>query len=340
MIKVMICDDSAFMRKIFSDTVEKDPELKVSITAYNGLDALNKLKKYEVDVLMLDIEMPKLNGLETLEKVKSKYPNLPVIMVSALDNSETVFKALELGAFDFIPKPSGSISLNIDSIKEELIMKIKASLQKNSATTSTLSRKAKTKKKFKKSKDFPIVAVGSSSGGPRALNKLFESIPKNSPAAFVIVQHMPPGFTKTLAARLDRVSGLKVKEAEAGDQIKPGHGLLAPGDYHLEINAQGKVELNQKDRIHGVRPCVDYMMESLAKNFAGERLIGVILTGMGHDGAEGMSALVKNGAYGIIESKETALVYGMPSATVKAGAYHEIKRIEEIGARITEILEG
>ncbi len=336
MLKVLICDDSAFMRKIFSDTIEKDPELEVAATAYNGQDALRKLKKIDVDLLMLDVEMPKLNGLETLEIVKNKYPEIPVIMVSALDNRETVFKALELGAFDFIPKPSGSISLNIDSIKAELLMKLKAAADSNGSF-----KKKKVKKRvIKNSGSFPIVAVGASSGGPRALNTLFEAIGQNSTAAFVIVQHMPAGFTETLAERLNNISGLKIKEAEEGDRLKPGHGLLAPGDFHLEIDSQGKVKLNKKDRLHGVRPCVDYMMQSLAEHFDGGRLLGVILTGMGRDGAEGMSAIVNKGGYGIIESKETALVYGMPSSAVKAGAYHEIKRIDEIGKRITEIVEG
>ncbi|MFW6267383.1 MAG: protein-glutamate methylesterase/protein-glutamine glutaminase [Halanaerobium sp.] len=336
MYKVLICDDSAFMRKIFSDTIAKDAELEVAATAYNGQDALHKLKKIDVDLLMLDVEMPKLNGLETLEIVKEKYPEIPVIMVSALDNRETVFRALELGAFDFIPKPSGSISLNIDSIKEELLLKLKAAADSSRGLDNSRVKK----KAIKQSGGFPIVAVGSSSGGPRALNKLFADIGDNSPAAFVIVQHMPAGFTETLAERLNNISGLEIKEAAEGDRLRPGRGLLAPGDYHLEIDEQGRVRLNQKERLHGVRPCVDYMMQSIADHFSGERLLGVILTGMGHDGAEGMSAIVNKGGYGIIESKETALVYGMPSAAAKAGAYHEIKRIDQIGKRITEIVEG
>ncbi|MFP4198408.1 MAG: chemotaxis response regulator protein-glutamate methylesterase [Halanaerobium sp.] len=336
MYKVLICDDSAFMRKIFSDTIAKDAELEVAATAYNGQDALHKLKKIDVDLLMLDVEMPKLNGLETLEIVKEKYPEIPVIMVSALDNRETVFRALELGAFDFIPKPSGSISLNIDSIKEELLLKLKAAADSSRGLDNSRVKK----KAIKQSGGFPIVAVGSSSGGPRALNKLFADIGDNSPAAFVIVQHMPAGFTETLAERLNNISGLKIKEAAEGDRLRPGRGLLAPGDYHLEIDEQGRVRLNQKERLHGVRPCVDYMMQSIADHFSGQRLLGVILTGMGHDGAEGMSAIVNKGGYGIIESKETALVYGMPSAAAKAGAYHEIKRIDQIGRRITEIVEG
>jgi len=285
---------------------------------------------------MLDVEMPKMNGLQTLEAVKDKYPDLPVIMVSALDNRETVFKALDLGAFDFIPKPSGSISLNIDSIKEELIRKIKAAL----GTKKVKKKKVSKKSSLGSANKFPIIAVGSSSGGPKALTQLFSDIPDNFPGAFVIVQHMPPGFTETLAQRLDRVSGVSIKEAAEGDRIKAGTGILAPGDYHLEIDSRGRARLNQKDRKHGVRPCVDFMMQSLAENFNGDRLLGVVLTGMGHDGGEGMDKLVSAGGYGIIESKETALVYGMPSSVAKRGAYHEIKKIDEIGSRITELVEG
>ncbi|MGM0602836.1 MAG: protein-glutamate methylesterase/protein-glutamine glutaminase [Bacillota bacterium] len=336
MIKVLICDDSAFMRKIFSDTIEADPKLAVIDTSYNGNDALRKLERYDVDVLILDIEMPELNGIETLEIAVERYPELPVIMVSALDNRETVFRALEMGAFDFIPKPSGSISLNIDSIKEELTLKIKAAAKGKSPEPEINKEK---KKKSNSEVDFPVVAVGSSSGGPKALNKLFSTFPEDFPAAFVIVQHMPAGFTETLAARLDNVSGLKISEAKEGDKLQPGTALLAPGDFHLRIDSNGKVVLSQEDRYMGVRPCVDYMMESTAKTY-GERLIGVVLTGMGRDGAHGMKKIVDNGGYGIIESKETALVYGMPGAVAKIGGYHEIKPLDEIGSRIIDMVEG
>ncbi|KXS48327.1 two-component system, chemotaxis family, response regulator CheB [Halanaerobium congolense] len=334
MLKVMICDDSAFMRKIFSDTVESDSELTVIDTAYNGQNLLDKLEKNKADLLMLDIEMPVLNGLETLKIVKEKYSDLPVIMVSALDNSETVFKALDLGAFDFIPKPGGSISLNIDSIKEELISKLKAAHQ------SKKERVTKPVQITKQIKEFPIVAIGTSSGGPRALTTLLSDIPDNFPAAFVIVQHMPAGFTKTLAERLNTVSGLNIKEAETGDKLEKGKGLLAPGDYHLEINHKGKVELNQKPKEHGVRPSVDYMLKSLARNFNKKRITACILTGMGRDGAAGMKELITGGAYGIIEAKESALVYGMPSAAAAKGAYDEILNINDIAARLIEIVEG
>lgn len=337
MLKVIICDDSAFMRKIFTDTVNADSELTVIDTAYNGqnlLDKLNKPDNLKPDLLMLDIEMPVLNGLETLKILKKKYPKIPVLMVSALDNSETVFKALEIGAFDFIPKPGGSISLNIDSIKEELITKLKAA---NQAKKEKVRRPIKITKKIN---DFPIVAIGTSSGGPKALAELLSGIPEKFSAAFVIVQHMPAGFTKTLAQRLDDLSGLAIKEAAAGDQLKPGTALVAPGDYHLEINKDSKVELNQKPKEHGVRPAVDYMLKSLAKNFNAARITAVILTGMGKDGAVGMEKLTNKGAYGIIEAKESALVYGMPSAAAAKGAYDEILNIDKIAARIIEIVEG
>lgn len=196
------------------------------------------------------------------------------------------------------------------------------------------------KKNLKKTSDFPIIAIGTSSGGPKALNKILEKISTGFPAAFLIVQHMPAGFTKTLAERLDNISGLKVKEAEEGDKLKAGHAFLAPGDFHLEVDKENKIRLNKKARLHGVRPCVDYMMQSLVEHYNAKRLIGVILTGMGHDGADGMTAIINKGGYGIVESKKTALVYGMPSAAIKAGAYHEIKNIEEIANKIIEMVEG
>lgn len=336
MYKIMICDDSAFMRKIFADTIEKDPELVAEIKAFNGQDALRKLKRTKIDLVLLDIEMPKLNGLQTLEKIKAEYPQLPVIMVSALDERENVFKALDLGAFDFIAKPSGTTSLNIDSIKEELLRKVKAALKSSREKTNKKEKQSSPQKQSQ----IKVVAVGSSSGGPKALKKLFSEIPNNFPAAFVIVQHMPAGFTKTLAERLDRISGLKIKEAAKGDKIKAGTALLAPGDYHLEFDAKGRVELNKKARKHGVRPCVDYMMTSLSRKFSGPQLLGVILTGMGHDGAEGMKSIIEQGAYGIIESRETALVYGMPAAAAKLDAYDEIQPLDNIASRIIELVEG
>jgi len=347
MKKVLVIDDSAFMRRLFTKTINNDPELEVIDTARNGKKGLEKIKKLNPDVITLDVEMPVKNGLETLEEIVKMDDPVQVIMVSAVDNRETVLTALDLGAFDFIPKPSGSISLNIDDIKESLVQKLKtAANYKGSKVKDKDDFKKpepvtykKPKRKIKKTKgDFPIIAVGSSSGGPKALKKFITAFPNDFPGAIIIVQHMPAGFTKSLADRLDQESNLNVKEAEENDSLKPGLTLIAPGGKHLEFDQKGKITLNKKDTKWGVRPCVDYMMETLAPIYK-ENIIGVILTGMGHDGAEGMEEIKKYDGYGIVEDKSTALVYGMPSSTIKKGAYDDILPLNEIPAQITDIIE-
>ncbi len=349
MIKVLVIDDSAFMRRLYTNTINEDPNLNVIDTARNGQKGLEKIKELEPDVVTLDVEMPVKNGIQTLKEIVKMDKPVPVVMVSALDNRDTVMTALDLGAFDFIPKPSGSISLNIDDIKERLLEKLKAAAdckekigtkkQKNLSKIKPITRKIKTKKiTNKRSKDLPVIAIGSSSGGPKALKKFLTALPKDFPAALVIVQHMPPGFTESLAKRLDKQSKLTIKEAEENDKLKPGLALIAPGGKHLEIDKSGRTTLNKKDTKWGVRPCVDYMMTSLSSVFK-EKIIGVILTGMGHDGAEGMKAIKNHNGYGIVEDKSTALVYGMPSTTIKKGAYDQILPLHEIPAKIIELIE-
>ena len=340
MIKVLVVEDSAFMRQIFKKTLNEEPNIKVVGTAYNGKNALAKIPKLNPDVITLDIEMPIKSGMETLEEIiKLKEPP-PVIIVSALDNKDTVMKALEIGAFDFIAKPSGKISLSIEEIKEKLKDKIKAAAKSENKTKQSKKPQKTISKKFspKNKKQFPIIAIGSSSGGPKALNKLLPVFPENFPAGFIIVQHMPAGFTESLADRLNSTCNITVKEAEENDRIKSSHALLAPGDFHLTINKEKKIQLNQKPKKWGVRPCVDYTMSSAAKIYR-ERVIGIILTGMGHDGASGMIDIKKYNGYGIVEDKSTALVYGMPSATIKAGAYDKILPLDEIGLFIRDVIE-
>ncbi len=339
MINVLIVDDSAFMRQVFKKKIEQDPELNVVGTARNGADALDKIPLLKPDVITLDIEMPVKNGINTLQEIMALPEPIPVIMVSALDNRETVIKTLEIGAFDFIPKPSGSISLDIDEISEDLLSKIKAATNCKIKKSNLISLRSQSHeiKKCQKN-NFPVVAIGSSSGGPRALKQVFSVFPADFPAGIIVVQHMPAGFTASFANHLDQASEVTVKEAEDGDMIKPGQALIAPGGYHLEITDSGRTTLNKKPTKWGVRPCVDYMMITLAPVFK-ERCIGIILTGMGHDGAQGMTAIKKYNGYGIVEDRTTALVYGMPSSTIKAGAYDEITPLEQIPHRIIDLIE-
>lgn len=341
MIKVLVIDDSAFMRRLFTKTINNDPELKVIDTARNGKKGLKKIKELKPDVITLDVEMPVKNGIETLEEIMKMNEAAQVIMVSAVDNRETVLTALDLGAFDFIPKPSGSISLNIEDIQEDLIQKLKTAAKYKGSKVKNDNIESPEPITYNKSKTkdkFPIIAVGSSSGGPKSLKKFITAFPSNFPGAIIMVQHMPAGFTKSLADRLDQESNLNVKEAEENDTLKPGSALIAPGGKHLEISKSGRVTLNEKETQWGVRPCVDYMMETLAPVYK-ENIIGVILTGMGHDGAVGMETIKKYNGYGIVEDKSTALVYGMPSSTIEKGAYDKILPLNKIPAQIIKIIE-
>ncbi|MFW5999606.1 MAG: protein-glutamate methylesterase/protein-glutamine glutaminase [Halanaerobiaceae bacterium] len=340
MIKVLVVDDSAFMRQILKRTINRDPELKTISTANNGAEALKQIEEFKPDVITLDIDMPVKNGLETLEEIIRLEKPLPVIILSALDTKDTVMQALELGAFDFIAKPSGKISLSINEIREKLLKKIKAAHKSQPNVYNEPEVKISPGKKISKNskENFPVIAIGSSSGGPKALKKLLSIFPENFPAGFIIVQHMPAGFTTSLAARLNDNSGLQVKEAQENDPINPGKALVAPGDFHLTINSEKKVKLDKRPKEWGVRPCVDYMMSSSARIFK-KRLTGIILTGMGHDGASGMKIIQQHNGYGIVEDKSTALVYGMPSAVIRAGAYDEILPLNKIGQKIIDIVE-
>jgi two-component system, chemotaxis family, protein-glutamate methylesterase/glutaminase len=340
MITVVIVDDSAFMRQIFKKTINEEKDMKVIATARDGEEALKIIHELKPDVLTLDIEMPIKNGLETLQEIMHLDYYIPVIMISALSNSDTVMKALDLGAFDFIPKPSGSISLNIDDIIDDLKRKIRAAVNSKKKPQKTGNIKPYQKKLLNIHKEnYPIIAIGTSSGGPKALKEILPVFPENIPAAFLIVQHMPAGFTKSLANRLNQESLILVKEAKEGDYLRPGEALIAPGNYHLLVNNSGQITLNQKAKKWGVRPCTDYMMSSLARIYK-ERTIGVILTGMGHDGVIGMQNIKKYNGYGIVEDKSTALVYGMPGSTIKAKAYDKIIPLNLIPFEIINQIEG
>ncbi|MFW5991618.1 MAG: protein-glutamate methylesterase/protein-glutamine glutaminase [Halanaerobiaceae bacterium] len=342
MIKVLIVDDSAFMRQILKKTIEKQDDLEVLDTAANGIKALSTIEENKPDVIILDIEMPVKNGLETLKEIMNLSNPIPTIMVSAVNNRETVMKALEIGAFDFIPKPQGSSYItSLDQINKNLISKIRAAAKMEGNPNTKIKPLTPYKENISKSKaksKFPLVIIGTSSGGPKALKAMLPVFPADFPAAITIVQHMPAGFTASLAKRLNHDSCIAVKEAAHHDSLQPGLALLAPGDYHMEINNERKVILNQDPHKWSVRPSVDYLLSSAAKNY-NDKIIGVILTGMGCDGSEGMKAIKSEGGYGIVEDKSTALVYGMPGCTIKAGAYDEILPLHQIPFKIIELVE-
>lgn len=344
-IRVLIADDSAFMRQVISDLINSDPELRVIAAARNGADALELIQKYNPDVVTLDLEMPKLNGLETLKEIMRTTPK-PVVMISHLtqEGATTTLNCLDAGAMDFVPKPSGSISLDFARAAQDLTEKIKMAhhnFRPNLITPAPVVRKTShimpsPTSSLDMRKDM-VVALGTSSGGPRALKEVVPLLPADFPAGMVIVQHMPPGFTRSLAERLNQESKIRVKEAEEGDRIEPGLALLAPGGYHMEIEKGGIISLNQKPQLWGVRPCVDYMMQTIAPLY-GDRLIGVILTGMGRDGANGMADIKRHGGQTIIQNEETCLVYGMPRAVAERGLADHVVPLQEVAHKIVQLL--
>lgn len=351
MIRVLVVDDSAFMRKAISTMLEKDPEIKVIDTAKNGQECIEKVKKLDPDVITLDIEMPVMDGLTALKHIMMENPK-PVIMVSSLttEGAEATFKALELGAMDYIPKQLSKVSLEIVKIEKELIQKVKA-VAKKKVKPKFFKKLEKEKPKKeeivevvkkleRRAVKHDIVGIGVSTGGPPTLQYILSNLPKDFPAAILIAQHMPAAFTPSFAKRLNELSPLEVKEAESFDKIKEGHVFIAPGGKHLKIKQKGGwieviVSEEPKDAIY--KPSASILLESIAKE-VGRRGLGVILTGMGSDGLEGAKLLKEKGGRVIAQSKETCVVYGMPKAVVEAGIADEIVDLQEMPTAIVKNL--
>jgi len=342
-IRLMVVDDSAFMRKIVSDAASKIEGVMVVGTARNGQDAIDYIERHRPDVITMDIEMPKMNGIDALKIIKEKHPGIEVIMLSShsKEGSTVTMEALEMGALDFIEKSSDRGDTNF--ITEELEEKLKVFdlISKNprkekrtaevSIKDSLLPAGSFDHKKVK------AIVIGASTGGPKVLFEIVRSLPKDLNLPVFIVQHMPKGFTKSFAERLDSECALKVVEAEDDMDIRSGVVYVAPGDYHMVIDGL-KVRLNQKPKLHGVRPAADYLFESAAVKY-GKGLLAVILTGMGKDGASGMISIKDEGGYNLAQNKETCVVYGMPGFAVSSGVVDEILAPEEISEHILKIVK-
>lgn len=348
-VRVLVADDSALMRKIISDVVNSDPSLEVIATARNGEEAYQKVLALKPDVVTMDIEMPVMDGLTTLEKLMKDHP-VPVVMLSALTHkgAAATITALEKGAVDFIAKPSGTISVDLAKLSQEIITKIKTAAEvKVSRFKMAMPRPevppARIQPDLKSlvQGKFALVVMGTSTGGPKALHEVMSSLPSGLNAAILIVQHMPPGFTRSLAQRLDSVSPFRVKEAEDGDIIERGKAYIAPGNYHMEIKFQidkHVIQLSQAPQVNGHRPSVDVLFNSAAK--VKETKVGVIMTGMGSDGALGMKALKESGVVTIGESAETSVVYGMPKAAFKLGVVDYEVPLYRISDQIVQALRA
>lgn len=378
MIRVLIADDSAFMRKVLSDLFKGQSDFEVVGTAVNGQDTIDKVKKFQPDVLTLDVIMPVMDGLDALATIMEQCP-LPVVMISSTTQKGTneTIRALALGAVDFVSKTGGAIS-KIDTIKDEILAKCrlaaKAHAKKNFAANKPLvytpkptigEQPAQRRIEIRRrtghipgqrpiinripSTTAPvarvvpatgkkIVAIGTSTGGPQALQAVITRLPGNLPCGVVIVQHMPAGFTKSLAERLNSISEIAVKEAENDEIIRPGQVYIAPGNYHLRIVPasanERKIVLSQEPPVGNHRPAVNVMFDSAAR--FGKDLVSVIMTGMGCDGCEGMKKIKATGGYSIAQDENTCVVYGMPKAVVDARLADEVRPLDKIAEAIVE----
>lgn len=355
-IRLLIVDDSAFMRKAIENMVKKDPEIEIVGTAKNGLEAIEGVKNLRPDVVTLDIEMPRMDGLTALQKIMEENP-LPVIMVSSLttEGADSTLRALDLGAVDFIPKDKSFASFGVMKIEDQLIAKIKnfakkkaffrrpilsrptarpISAMQSPAASSRIAPKIAVKKK--------LVVIGTSTGGPQSLQKVIPLLPGDLGVPILIVQHMPPNFTKSLAQRLDSLSKLTVLEAQGKEQLEANHVYIAKGGAHLKVKRMGanlytEVAAEPSNTLH--IPSVDVTAASVAET-AGKDALGVIMTGMGSDGMKGLQLLKLKGGSVIAQEESTCIVYGMPRAVVEAGYQDEIVPLQDIAQRITAYCRG
>ena len=336
-ITVLIVDDSALIRHLFTEMLSGDPGIKVVGTAIDPLDAREKIKQLNPDVLTLDIEMPKMDGLAFLEKIMTLRP-MPVIMASTLTQNgaaETI-RALELGAVEYISKPTGMrLDDGLEHLKAELISKVHIAARANIGTRA-VTTKTSTALAYTPHAAAPqIIAIGSSTGGVEALRDVFARLPGNLPP-IVMTQHMPATFTPSFAARLDSLSPITVAEARQGQRLLPGHAYLAPGNQHLHIARSGTefiARLDENPPVSGHRPSVDVLFDSVA-HYAGGNAVGVILTGMGKDGANGLLKMREQGAQTIGQNQASCVVYGMPKAAMAIGAVAIETALSDIPAQI------
>ncbi|MDI6728826.1 MAG: chemotaxis response regulator protein-glutamate methylesterase [Thermodesulfovibrionales bacterium] len=334
-IKVLIIDDSAVIRHLLTEILNQADDIEVIGTAQDPIFAKNKVRDLKPDVITLDVEMPRMDGLIFLEELMRTDP-IPVVMVSALTQKgcETTLKALELGAIDYVTKPSIDVSNGVINLGNEIIKKVRLAAKakvrkvkvgtkvKTSSSTSALT-----------STSDKIIAIGASTGGTQAITEIITSLPESTPG-IVIVQHMPPVFTSSFAERLNSISKIDVKEAVSGDRVMRGTAFIAPGNHHMTVKRNGAmyyVEIIDGPMVNFVRPSVDVLFRSVAK-YAGRNAVGVILTGMGEDGARGMLEMKEAGAITIAQDEASSVVFGMPKRAIELGAADKVASLEEIAS--------
>lgn len=346
-IKVIVIDDSFFMRKLLSDLLNSDSRIEVIATSKDGKTGLEKIKELKPDVVTLDYQMPGWSGLTALKMIMKEQPTA-VVMVSAHTKKDVLItlECLKNGAIDYVLKPSGAISWDIEQVKEELLKRVKIAAKVDiKKLKELLLKKAKTlifkPRVLVREK---VVVIGASTGGPSALELILKTLPKQFPAAILIVQHMSKVFTESFAKRLNASCKIEVKEAKEGEEIIPGTAFIAPGGFHMIVEKKqikGEIKavigLNKNPPVNESRPSVDVLMESVAQTYEGN-VIGIILTGMGKDGAKGLRALNKAGGKTIAQDKDSSLIFGMPKRAIESGAVDEVLSSERIAERMLRLL--
>ncbi len=341
MIRVLVVDDSALMRKLIPQLLERDNSIHVVGTAMDGAFALKKIEELKPDAITLDLEMPRMDGIETLRQIMRQL-QVPVVVVSAhtREGASTTFKALHMGAFDFVAKPENVLGEGMNEIASEMIAKIKAAVKSpfvrrplpTAGGRAGAGYIAKPKRPNVVTPASKVVALGISTGGPNALEYMLSQLPGDFPAAILVVQHMPAGFTETFARRLNEACNVEVKEAQSGDLIAAGRVLVCPGDRHMQVRRMplgDVVVLSDGPKVSGHRPSVDVLFRSVAQEF-GADAVGLLMTGMGEDGAEGLGVMKAAGALTIAQDEASSVVFGMPRAAIERGYANRVVSLEAL----------
>jgi two-component system chemotaxis response regulator CheB len=350
-IRVLVADDSAFMCKVLKEIINSDAQLEVAGTARDGREAVALAESLRPDVITMDINMPHLDGLQATELIMSQHPR-PVVIVSSesREGAASTLRALELGAIDFVPKPTNGIDLDMRNIREELTRKLKMAAKVRVVRTATMSKLTShapiphpsaasgaadraAQHHAAHGTKFPIVVIAASTGGPAAVMRVVAGLPKDLQAAVLLVLHMPAAFTSQFTIQLAEISRLPVKEAESHEAPQPGIIYLCPGANHLRISSTGKIALDGGPRIEGYRPCADVALESAAA-FARPLTLAVVLTGMGNDASKGVQAVKAAGGHVIVQDEATSVIFGMPAEAIKTGSVDEILPLDQISAAI------
>lgn len=342
--RVLIVDDSAFMCRVLQEIISSDPQLQVVGQARDGSEAVSLADSLQPDVITMDINMPRVDGLQATEMIMTRHPR-PIVIVSSesREGADSTLRALELGAIDFVPKPSTGIDLDMKTVGEDLNRKLKLAAKVRVVRTATLSKipaghapvapASRSSAAIQSGGRSPMVAIAASTGGPAAVMRLVAGFPSEIAAPIFLVLHMPATFTKQFAAQLAEVSPLPVKEAEHNEVPMPGTIYLCPGSHHLRISSTGNIALDAGARIDGYRPCADVAFETLAA-YARSLAIGVVLTGMGSDAARGAKAIKATGGFVVAQDEATSVIFGMPSEAIKAGAVDQVLPLDEIARAI------